>query len=58
MPALRDVVRRDVEHGDRRHVLNDLEQLRPVLREEGQDEGLVLDCMDFLTGWCSPQEVI
>jgi hypothetical protein len=46
------------EHGDRRHVLNDLEQLRPVLREEGQDEGLVLDCMDFLTGWCSPQEVI
>jgi hypothetical protein len=46
------------EHGDRRHILNDLEQLRPVLREEGQDESLVLDYMYFLTGWCSPQEVI
>jgi hypothetical protein len=38
MPALRDLVRRDVEHGDRRQVLNDLDQLRLVLREEGQDE--------------------
>jgi hypothetical protein len=38
---LRDVVRRHVEHGDRRHVLSDLEKLRLVLREESQDEGLV-----------------
>lgn len=47
MPALRDVVRRDVEDSDRRHVLSDLEQLRLVLREEGQYEGLVLDSMTF-----------
>lgn len=46
------------EHGDRTHILNDLEQLRPVLREKGQDEGLILDYMDFLRGRCSPQEVI
>jgi hypothetical protein len=44
--------------GDRDRVLGDLEQLRLVLRRDGQDETPVLDVMDFLTGWCSPKEVI
>lgn len=45
-------------HGDRERVLRDLEELRLVLREHGQDETPVMDVMDFLTGWCGPQEVI
>jgi hypothetical protein len=56
--ALRSTVADELrEHGDdRRRVLNDLEELRLVLREEGRDEDVVLDVMDFVTGWCSPHE--
>jgi hypothetical protein len=60
LAALRDVVLRELDEngGNRERVLNDLEELRLVLREAGQDEDLVLDMMDFLTGWCSPHEAI
>jgi hypothetical protein len=60
LPALKDVVRKELDEsgGDRQRVLNDLEEVRLVLREQGEDEDLVLDTMDFLTGWCSPHERI
>ena len=56
LTALVSTVRRELQHADRRQVLNDLEQLRLVLREEGRDEDVVLDVMDFVTGWCSPHQ--
>jgi hypothetical protein len=40
---------------DRPRVLEDLEQLRAVLEDEGRDEDVVLDVMSFVAGWCSPQ---
>lgn len=37
-------------------ILQRLEHLRAVLREEGRDaeEDVVLEVMDFVAGWCSP----
>jgi hypothetical protein len=42
---------------EREAILAELERLRTVLRECGRsdDEDIVLDAMDFLVGWCSPQ---
>jgi hypothetical protein len=56
--ALRSSVADELRHHSRERVLNDLEELREALREQGQDEAedVVLDVMDFLTGWCSPHE--
>ena len=51
-------VQDELRHHDRRQVLNDLEEFRELLREHGEDEDVVLDVMDFLTGWCSPHERI
>lgn len=56
LAALRSTVDEELRHHDRERVLNDLEELRLVLREEGRDEDTVLDVMDFVTGWCSPHE--
>ena len=44
--------------GDRARVLEDLEQLRVVARDAGEDEDAILDVMDYLSGWCSPGERI
>jgi hypothetical protein len=51
--ALRDMVLRQFAEteDDRSRILNDLEHLRIELREEGQDEGIVLDVMSTLAGW-------
>jgi hypothetical protein len=54
--ALRSTVSDELRHSSRERVLHDLEELREVLREQGQDEDAVLDVMDFLAGWCSPHE--
>jgi hypothetical protein len=54
--ALRSTVADELRHHSRERVLNDLEELRALLHEEGQDDDVVLDVMDFLTGWCSPHE--
>jgi hypothetical protein len=48
----------ELDHRDRELVVMDLEQLRLVLRERGEDETLVLDGLDYVTGWCSPQEAL
>jgi hypothetical protein len=40
--------------GDRKRVLEDLEQLRVVLEDEGRDDDDVLDVMSFVVGWTSP----
>ena len=43
-------------HGDVESVLRDLEELRPVARQRGEEvEDAILDLMDYVTGWCSPQ---
>lgn len=41
-------------NGDVDSILKDLEELRVITRHEGLDEDVVLDLMDFVTGWCSP----
>lgn len=42
-------------NGDTESVLRDLEELRPLARERGEEvEDAVLDLMDYVTGWCSP----
>ena len=55
--TLRDTVAEELSRngGDRERVMNDLEQLRLVLREMGRDddEDYVLDVMSFVVGWCS-----
>lgn len=40
--------------GDVISILEELEELRSIARREGLDEDVVLDLMDFVTGWCSP----
>ncbi len=41
---------------DRETLLAQLEGLRQRVRQEGResDEDVILDVMDFLTGWCRP----
>jgi hypothetical protein len=56
--TLADAVRGLVAQGmERDAVYEELERLRGTLRETGREaeDDLVLDVMDLLTGWCSPQ---
>lgn len=53
---MRDLVRTELEHDvSRREVLGQLESLRIELRGSGRsdEEGVVLDVMDFVSGWSS-----
>ena len=55
---LRDLVRQWMSQGkEKTTVLGLLEESREELRRAGreQDEDVVMDVMDFLLGWCSPQ---
>lgn len=55
--SLREVVQDLLAQGRRREtVLADLEYFQDVLQEKEreEDEDIVLEVMDFLTGWCSP----
>ena len=55
--ALSTAVRRLIGRGRPSDtVLADLESLRGALRGEGREEAedIVLEVMDFVTGWCSP----
>jgi hypothetical protein len=58
LATLSEVVRHELHdrHGDRAVVLRELEDLRGELRRAGRDdlEDVVLEVMDFVTGWCSP----
>ncbi len=54
---MRNLVRDELEHGvSRREVLGQLELLRIELRGNGRavDEDVMLDVMDFVSGWSSP----
>lgn len=54
----REAARGLLERGwGRDELLAALERFRGVLREAGRDddEDIVLEVMDFLVGWCSPQ---
>lgn len=54
---MRDLVRAELEHDvSRREVLGQLESLRIELRGSGRggEEDVVLDVMDFVSGWSSP----
>lgn len=54
---MRDLVRAELEHDvSRREVLGQLESLRIELRGRGGggEEDVVLDVMDFVSGWSSP----
>ena len=58
LTELRSVVRELLADGHAREELSDdLERLRVELRGVGRDdeEDVVLEVMDFLVGWCSPQ---
>jgi hypothetical protein len=55
---LRDVIIDLLAHGQTRDVIaTELENYRNHLQDQGRsdDEDAVLDAMDFLQGWCSPQ---
>jgi hypothetical protein len=57
LERLRAIVRSRLERGEgRERLLAELEDLQRALRASGRDadEDVVLDVMDFLTGWCSP----
>jgi hypothetical protein len=57
MLRIRDLVRSELEHGvSRAEVLGQLESLRIELRGVGREdaEDVVLDVMDFVSGWSSP----
>jgi hypothetical protein len=54
---MRDLVRNELEHGvSRAEVLGQIESLRIELRGGGreQDEDVILEVTDFVTGWSSP----
>jgi hypothetical protein len=54
---MRDLVRTELQHNvSRREVLGQLESLRIELRGSGRasEEDVVLDVMDFVSGWSSP----
>ena len=53
--ALRSIVADELRHNSREQVLNDLEELREALREQGQDDDVVLDVMD--SGLCTSRRV-
>jgi hypothetical protein len=55
---LRGVVRGLLADGhEREAILDDFERFRLVLQAAGRDsdEDVVLEVMDFVVGWCSPQ---
>jgi hypothetical protein len=54
--VLRDAAVRQLEAygGNRDRLLYDLERLRNVLQREGRNDDVVLEVMDFVTGWSSP----
>ena len=54
--ALRQTVADELRSRGRDRVLTDLEELRELLAEHGENDDVVLDVMDFVTGWCSPHE--
>ena len=57
LTQVRELARRELQHGvSRREVLGQLESLRLELRggEKPEDEDVVLDVMDFVSGWSSP----
>jgi hypothetical protein len=57
LTRVRELARRELQHGvSRSEVLGQLESLRLELRggEKPEDEDVVLDVMDFVTGWSSP----
>lgn len=61
LEALRQAVRNLLTQGrTREEVLARLEHVRETLPEEAQntDKDIILEVMDFLTGWCSPHMVI
>ena len=61
LDRLSAVVKELIAEGQSRASLTDeLEGLRTVLRGEGRedDEDVVLEVMDFLSGWCSPHQRI
>jgi len=54
---LRELVRAELEHDvSRREILGQLESLRIELRGSArpEDEDVVLNVMDFVSGWTSP----
>lgn len=54
---LREVVRQLLSEGwERDALITELEDWRPRLREAGREEAedVVLEVLDFLTGFCSP----
>jgi hypothetical protein len=57
LTQVRELARRELQHGvSRSEVLGQLESLRLELRggEKPEDEDVVLDVMDFVSGWSSP----
>jgi len=57
LESLRRAVARELEAGvPRERILAQLEELRGDLRRSGREEAddVVLEVMDFLTGWSSP----
>jgi hypothetical protein len=61
----RESLRRAAEHElaggtPRGEVVAQLEELRSDLRTEGRedDEDVVLEILDFVTGWCSPHVLV
>jgi hypothetical protein len=57
LESLRETVRRELESGvTRERLIDQLEDLRADLRASGRedDEDVVLEVMDLLTGWSSP----
>lgn len=57
LEALRSEIRELLEEGwSREALLRQLESDRSLLRSEGRsdDEDVLLEAMDFLTGWASP----
>lgn len=57
LDSLRSSVDRQLRAGaTREQILSELEELRAALRRDDReaDEDIVLEVMDFVTGWCSP----
>lgn len=52
------IVIKPTEPKNVKDALAKLEQLRVEAEHAGQDETQILDIMDFVSGWCSPQERI
>jgi predicted RNA polymerase sigma factor len=60
LDALRRAVRRELERRDRQEVLAELEELRvePQQEDDPDAEDVVLEVLDFATGWCRPDRRI